>query len=268
MDTKEGGVTDFRNRILNCIPSRNTSSDWTFEDAAEADLLDMAPVLPESRDLREPLWWEVDDQGDTGACVGWATANSVLRWHFVKAGLLPNFERLSARYLWMASKETDDFTSFPSTFIEVAGTSIKTALDIARKFGVVPESVLPFGEASLYPGRPNSFYALAARFKISSYFSLGTDMRKWREWLAFNGPILTRLNVDETWYRATGNNGALDVYRPDTAGGGHAVALVGYDREGFVVRNTWGVGWGDRGFGHASEAYAREAFTELYGVVM
>jgi len=261
-------MRDFRDRILNCIPSRNTESDWSFDDAAEAFLLDMSPVVPESKDLRDPAWWEVDDQGDTGACVGWAAANSVLRWHFVRAGMLPAFERLSARYIWMASKETDTYTSYPTTFIEVAGSSIKTALDIVRKFGAVPESVLPFAHAGLYPGRPNSFYALAARFKISSYFSLGQDPRKWREWLAFNGPILTRLSVDETWYQATATKGRLDAYKPDTASGGHAVALVGYEPQGFIVRNSWGASWGDKGFGYASNEYALAAFTECYGVVV
>lgn len=261
-------MVDFTDRILNCISSRNVDSDWTFEDAAEAGLVDMAPVLPAARDLREPSWWAVDDQGDTGACVGWAAANSVLRWHFVKSGLLPAFEKLSARYIWMASKETDAFTSYPTTFIEVAGSSIKTALDIVRKFGAVPESVLPFGQSGLYLGRPNSFYALAARFKISSYFALGTDLKKWKEWLAFNGPILTRLNVDETWYRATATGGNLDDYDPGTAAGGHAVALVGYTADRFIVRNSWGQGWGDKGFGYASLGYASEAFTEAYGVVL
>jgi C1A family cysteine protease len=255
-------------RILNCVPSRDTDSDWSFADAAEADLLEASSSIPEFRDLREPAWWGIDDQRDTGACVGWAAANSVLRWHFVKAGLLPGFERLSARYLWMASKETDAFTSYPSTFIEAAGTSIKTALDIARKFGVVPESVLPFDHDVMYPGRPNSFYAMAARYKISSYFSLGSDLRKWREWLAFNGPILTRLNVDETWYRAASTNGVLEEYRSETAAGGHAVALVGYTARGFIVRNSWGEGWGDKGFGYARDAYALAAFTEAYGVVI
>ncbi len=261
-------MVDFTTRILNCIPSRNIDSDWTSEDAAEAGLLDRAPVLPAAVDLREPLWWGVDDQGETGACVGWAAANSVLRWHFVKAGLLPAFEKLSARYVWMASKETDAFTSYPTTFIEVAGSSIKTALDIVRKFGAVPESVLPFGHSGLYVGRPNSFYALAARFKISSYFSLGTDQGKWREWLAFNGPILTRLGVDETWYLATSSGGDLDGYDAGTAAGGHAVALVGYTADRFIVRNSWGQGWGDKGFGYASLGYAAKAFTEAYGVVL
>jgi C1A family cysteine protease len=264
----EDQMADNRTRILNCVPSRNVDSDWTFEDAAGAFLLDAAPAPPESADLRDPSWWGVDDQGDTGSCVGWAAANSVLRWHFVRAGMLPSFERLSARYIWMASKETDTFTSFPSTFLEAAGSSIKSALDIARKFGTVPESVLPFGHGGLYQGRPNSFYALASRFKISSYYSLGNDLAHWRRWLSGNGPILTRLNVDETWYAATERGGVLDAYRAQTAAGGHAVAVVGFTSTAFIVRNSWGEGWGDKGFGYACADYAREAFTEAYGVVV
>ena len=80
------------------------------------------------------------------------------------------------------------------------------------------------------------------------------------------GPILTRLNVDDTWYAATANGGNLDAYLPDTTRGGHAVALVGYTSGRFIVRNSWGDDWGDGGFGYASLAYAQEAFTEAYGV--
>jgi C1A family cysteine protease len=59
----------------------------------------------------------------------------------------------------------------------------------------------------------------------------------------------------------------MDVYRPETMRGGHAVALVGYTPDRFIVRNSWGTtGWGDQGFGYASLAYAQQAFTEAYGV--
>ena len=44
------------------------------------------------------------------------------------------------------------------------------------------------------------------------------------------------------------------------------VALVGYTPDRFIVRNSWGTGWGDKGFGYASLAYAQDAFTEAYGV--
>ncbi|MBI5115884.1 C1 family peptidase [Candidatus Poribacteria bacterium] len=252
-------------RILNCIPSREVERDWRIENAVEAGLMAAKPAIPPSRDLREN-WWKIGDQGSTGSCVGWATADSVLRWHFVKSNRLTKDELLSPRFIWMASKESDEFVSQPTTFIESAGTSLKAALDIARKFGAVHDSVLPFGSGQLYSGGAQTFYALAARLKVASYFNLGRNPDEWRRWLATNGPILTRLDVDATWDNADSNKGRLDVYRPETARGGHAVALVGYTPDTFTVRNSWGSGWGDNGHAYASKGYAKAAFTEAYGV--
>jgi hypothetical protein len=254
-------------RILNVEPSPKTEEDWTFETATEADMVMAAPSIPASKDLRA-TWWGIADQGSTGSCVGWACADSLFRWHFVKSGRITQTTPLSPRFIWMASKETDPFLSRPSTFIETEGTSLKAALDIARKFGVVRDSVLPFGSGRLYRGTAGTFYAIAAQLKIVAYFNLGTNQTNWRIWLATNGPILTRLNVDDTWYKATVNGGDLPEYFPDTARGGHAVALVGYDSGRFIVRNSWGTDWGDGGFAYASLAYAQEAFTEAYGVVV
>ena len=252
-------------RILNCLPSRETERDWQFNNAAEAGILRAAARIPSSKDLRA-TWWKIGDQGATGSCVGWATADSVLRWHFVQGRLLAKEDSVSTRFQWMAAKETDQFVARPTTFIETEGTSLKSALDVARRFGAVKDPVLPFGSGKLYSGKGNTFYAIAARLKIGMYFNLGRELANWRTWLATKGPILTRLDVDSTWDQADLTNGRLDTYNPETARGGHAVALVGYTRDRFIVRNSWGTGWGDKGFAHASLAYAQEAFTEAYGV--
>jgi hypothetical protein len=252
-------------RILNVEPSPKTDEDWTFQTAQDADLVTAAPSIPASKDLRS-AWWKVADQGSTGSCVGWATADSVLRWHFVRNGRIAREDLLSPRFIWMASKETDPFITRPTTFIEADGTSLKAALDIARKFGVVRDRILPFRTGRLYGGQANTFYAVAAQLKILAYFNLGTNQTNWRIWLATKGPILTRLNVDDAWYAATDNAGDLDEYRPETARGGHAVAVVGYRAGRFIVRNSWGTGWGDGGFAYASLGYAEQAFTEAYGV--
>ena len=253
-------------RILNCRESPNKELDWQFEHAIAALLFKIPRKIPDSVDLRED-WWEVGDQGSTGSCVGWAAADSVLRWHFVKANRIGPNEQLSPRFIWMAAKETDRLVSFPTSFIEHEGTSLKAALDIARKYGIVKDLFLPFNSGKLYVGDPRIFYAEAAKLKISSYFNLGGNPTNWKNWLSSKGPILVRLSVDDTWDKALRTKGDLDVYHPKTARGGHAVALVGYTPDRFIIRNSWGtVGWGDKGFAYASLAYARKAFVEAYGV--
>src|SRR5712692_2945630 len=91
------------NRVLNCVPSAGVDKDWRVVHARQAGILAAAPI-PGSKDLRED-WWAVGDQGNTGSCVGWATADSLLRWHFVKAGRLDPASALSVRFIWMAAKE-------------------------------------------------------------------------------------------------------------------------------------------------------------------
>jgi hypothetical protein len=167
----------------------------------------------------------------------------------------------------MAAKETDDFTTRPTTFIETDGTSLKAALDVARGYGCVEDAVLPFESGKLYAQEAATFYATAAQLKIASYINLGRRLANWRQWLATKGPILTRLDCDNTWMNCKRTGGRLDTYDPMSMQGGHAVALVGYDQNRFIVRNSWGVDfWGDKGFGYASNAYAAAAFTEAYGV--
>ena len=80
--------------------------------------------------------------------------------------------------------------------------------------------------------------------------------------------MLARVVVDRTWEQATRTEGELERYLPDTARGGHAVCLVGYTADGFIVRNSWGPGWGAGGFAYASDDYAADAIHEAYGAVL
>jgi hypothetical protein len=275
---KRGGSAREVLRILNCLPSQKRERDWIAASAYDAGTLALT-APPPSKDLREP-WWTIGDQKDTGSCVGWAAADSVIRWAMAKAGKLAEQPkaRLSPRYVWMASKETDDFTTRPTSFIESDGTSLKAALDIARRYGVVLESTLPFQGGPLYTGTESTFYSLAAQRRIASYVTLRsttsepqlTLLAGWRLWLATGGPILTRLEVDMTWDNV-GSDGSLKTYKPyppPTVRGGHAVAMVGYTKDHFIVRNSWGTTWGEGGFAYASNAYAHAAFTEAYGVTV
>ena len=260
---------DFSDRICNVVPSRGTELDWTMQHALASGALGAAGPLPTNVDLRQP-WWEIGDQSTTGACVGWATADGVMRYHLVKATRLQQNEHLSPRFVWMASKETDAFTARPETFIEEAGTSLKAAMDIVRKYGVVLDLMLPFKISTLmYVGDENTLFAAASTRRSANYFNLGKNPAQWKSWLASNGPILAGLNVDATWDNATATGGNLDTFKPDTVRGGHAICIVGYTPDRFIIRNSWSTTWGDQGFGYASAAYIDKGFfTESYGVTL
>jgi papain like protease len=264
-------TTPEAHRICNLVPSHNTEKDWRFEHAVEANAIAApAATLPASVDLRAS-WWDIGDQESTGSCVGWGSTDGVARYHFVKAGRLAQSAKLSPRCTWMASKETDAFTTRPETFIEGAGTSLKAAVDILRNYGAAPEPLLPFHIATnLYLGNENTFFATVATRRIASYFNLQKNLANWRSWLATHGPILVGLNVDATWDNATATHGKLDTFQPNTVRGGHAPAVVGYTSDNrFIVRNSWGTSWGDQGFAYASEAYINAAFfNESYGVTL
>ncbi|MGB9407719.1 MAG: C1 family peptidase [Terracidiphilus sp.] len=261
-------------RILNVVPSRNPENDWTFQTAVQADILAAPAEIPDSVDLREP-WWKIEDPTAYGDCGGFTAAGAILRWHFVQKGMLPQNEHLSVRsigVICMAAKQMS--ATMPAPSLEESAT-LRAAMDIARIYGCVLDSTPPFDPEKMCHEQVQAFFARASKYKIANYFSLrppgaSWDVTKnnWRMWLATKGPILTRLDVDATWDQASSTKGNLDVYKPDTVRGGHAVALVGYTPDRFICRNSWGVQWGDRGFGYASEAYAKATFTEAYGIIV
>jgi C1A family cysteine protease len=257
-------------RICNLLPSANTQRDWTFQDAVASGALTAAGAIPPSVDLRA-AWWAIDDQEDTGSCVGWATAEGVVRYHMVAASKLSKNQLLSPRFVWMGSKETDEYTIRPETFIESAGTSLKAAMDIVRQYGAVTMDLVPFHIATkMYSGDENTLYAAASQRKIAAYFNLSKDPTQWKTWLAAHGPILAGVSVDRSWDNATAIGGNIDNFQPNTVRGGHAIAIVGYTAAGsFIVRNSWGTAWGDRGFGYVTPTYvAAGFFNESYGVTV
>ena len=262
----------FSKFVLNCVESPDTQSDWTFDAATAASFVDHEHKYLSSVDLRKP-WWTVRDQGNTGACVGFATADGVLRWMYEKEGMIEKTDLISPRFIWMANKETDDLTSYPTSFLDSAGTSTKLALKVARKYGCVLENMLPMS-GRLSRISPQTFFSISSQYRINAYYNLKAngkgplDLEELKCWLSQRGPILTRLDVDETWKKATTTNGELETYMADKTHGGHAVCFVGYTKDYFIVRNSWGENWGDKGFAYASYDYTKAAFTEVYGAVL
>jgi hypothetical protein len=240
--------------------SRGTESDYRAADAPLPD----AP-LPDSVDLRRP-WLPVADQGHTTSCVGWALAGA-LRWYLVEAGRLAQDAALSPRHIWMAAKETDQRTDYPSTFLEEDGTSLKAGLDVVRRFGAALESELPW-HGGLAAGSPEDFNRSVGGRRIVSYFNLSDDDRSarllgWRRWLAHCGPVVVLVARDKHLGSAQ-----LDTFDAASVEGSHAAALFGYGPDHFLLRSSWGTSWGDGGYARMSLDYAAQALIESYGVIV
>jgi Papain family cysteine protease len=232
--------------------------------------LGQAP-LPEAVDLRRP-WHTVSDQGRTASCVGWTVADSVLRWHLVEAGRLAPDAHLSARHVWMAAKETDQRTDYPSTFLEEDGTSLKAGLDVVRKYGAALETGLPWS-GTLAAGAPQDFNADIAQRRITAYYNLGDDsiadrttcFDGWRRWLFEHGPIAVLIKIDK---HIQSPSDPLDELDEASVAGSHGAALFGYDKDSFLLRSSWGPGWRDGGYVRMSLAYTAAAVIESYGVTV
>jgi hypothetical protein len=82
--------------------------------------------------------------------------------------------------------------------------------------------------------------------------------REGATWLDYNGALLDCMQRGERFVDAV-ENGALKVQLlgPKEQYGGHAVLLVGYDDRGFLVKNSWGTGWGDGGYFRITYDYHR-----------
>lgn len=259
-------VVDNEARIVNIQPSPGLSEIPTMEVAIRSGVMgfdQLAVPIPPTFDLREE-WWAVTDQGQTGACVGFALADGVLRYMFTKTKQINPGERLSPRAIWISAKETDEFNEWPTTFIETEGTSLKAALEVTKRWGCIRENIMPFN--TLYTKDARSYYRQAAALRILGYYNLGKNIEAWKRWISTTGPILAAINVDRTFQNATTTKGDLERYDVYTLMGGHAICICGYTKDRIIIRNSWGTSWGDNGYCYASYDWCVKAVIEAYGI--
>ena len=112
------------------------------------------------------------------------------------------------------------FEIYDSKAIQGEGMTFKEAFSYLRHHGVSSNA----GNLSI---EEYSFVGSALLLKIA---------------LFMNGPCFGALPVYNStpsfWVKRTGDR--LEGY--------HAIAIVGYDKNGFIIRNSWGTGFGQRGY--------------------
>lgn len=103
--------------------------------------------------------------------------------------------------------------------------------------------------------RHNGVKSKAGVLKINSY-GMVRSMIDLKYALVMNGPCVGALPVysdnPDFWNKKNGQS--LQGY--------HAISIMGYDKDGFFIRNSWGTAFADRGYTHIDY----EEFTKLLEV--
>ena len=128
-----------------------------------------------------------------------------------------------------------------------------TSLRVSRGWGCPPEQAWPYnGDASAWPpAEPPGIDKLARNFRINVYQRVRT-LNEGRAILAGKQfEVVVTVGITDAWYDARGGRIPTRSHY-DKPQFFHTVALVGYDDSAaeFEFANSWGVGWGDKGYGY------------------
>lgn len=220
------------------------------------------PVFPFDEDVKAllPRYTRAGlilDQGQEGACTGFGLACVVnyLRWR--KADCPDRFESVSPRMLYNFARRYDEYNGE-----DYEGSSCRGALKGWFHRGVCLESDWPYGDPSQ---RPRYGWAQrATENPLGVYYRIElrsiTDLQAAIQDVgavyvsAFTHDGWTRLPARTRVPRGHDELPMIPFDGRPSQTDGHAFALVGFNRQGFVVQNSWGSGWGLGGFAVLSYA--------------
>jgi C1A family cysteine protease len=229
---------------------------WLPDLPDHRDFLYAAPVAlaapPGRVDLR-PQCPPVYDQGQLGSCTANAIAGAIEfdRRKQKLADFTPS--RLFIYYNERVMEHTVDSDS---------GAQIRDGIKSVARQGDCPETEWPYVIAKFKTKPPRSCYTDALRYKVVQYQRLTQSLSQMKACLASGYPFVFGFAVYESFESAVvARTGRVSLPRSGEAViGGHAVMAVGYDdaRQWFLVRNSWGTGWGIKGYFTMPYAYLND----------
>lgn len=205
------------------------------------------------------------DQGEEGACTGFGLACVINYLRFSrriedheaaaprKKFSAANLKKVSPRMLYEFARRYDEYEG-----ADYEGSSCRGALKGWHKHGVCFDADWPYEKT--VPANPE--WALAALdITLGVYYRVDKhNIVDLQAAIADVGAVYVSAEVHAGWdpraltvkpraKPAHDNLPRIAFTRGKTkANGAHAFALVGYNRYGFIVQNSWGADWGHAGF--------------------
>ncbi len=176
-------------------------------------------------------------------------------------------ERVSRLFEYYGTRKIE------GTINDDAGASIRDAIKCGALYGVADEALYPYDITKFAATPAPTIWTAAATHKVTSYHAISDgDINTMKAVLAAGSLIEFGFSVYDSFMTAAmASTGLMPMPAPgEQVQGGHAVALVGHDDTkqipgapvgAFLVRNSWGTGWGVAGSGYFWMPYAFVADT-------
>jgi len=200
--------------------------------------------LPRDVDLRNHCG-HVEDQGQIGSCVANAAVGA-LEYQHRKAGK-PAVE-LSRMFVYFNARR------MRGTQDRDSGLSIAEGMAAFLAYGAPPEDAWPYDPNLLTRTPDDAAYTKAAE-NVPPEYARVDGLENTKGALAQQFPVVFGISLPTRCYEEAGKSGVIPT--PTSAEldkakreGGHSMLLVGYDLSAghFLVRNSWGQNWGDKGY--------------------
>ncbi|MBL8265774.1 C1 family peptidase [Steroidobacter sp.] len=185
------------------------------------------------------------NQGSEGACTGYGLA-TVVNYLLTTRKVVSDCNPVSPRMLYELAKRYDEWPGE-----NYSGSSARGAMKGWHKHGVCSETVWPSATAKgnkgqLLTGLNDARTADALRRPLGAYYRVNhKDLVALHAAIAEVGVLFATSNVHQGWAEPS-DDGLIEY--SDTMLGAHAFAVVGYDKHGVWIQNSWGEEWGNEGF--------------------
>lgn len=213
------------------------------------------PGLPSSVDLR-PKDVPIYDQGEIGSCVGNGTSGVV---EFIQ----PSLGTPSRLFVYYNARIPEQDTD------QDGGAQICDGVQGVVTYGVIPETEWPYTSNDVTVKPTPKCYADAKKDVVTSYFSLNDD-QDIKQCLFAGFPVVFGMTVYESFESDTTASTGIVSMPADSEQqvGGHCMVIIGYDdtKQWWIVRNSWGTGWGDKGYCYIPYAYIDQFASDFWTV--
>lgn len=208
-------------------------------------------ALPQSVDLRSNMP-PIYDQGQLGSC----TANAVAaHLDFERSKQGEAFITPSRLFIYYNERVIENTVDSDS------GATIRDSIKSVVTYGAPHETTVPYVISKFAHKPSKTAYTQAIKYEALQYQSVAPSVTDMKTCLASGNPFVVGFTVYSSFEsHAVASTGVMPMpSKSESVLGGHAVTVVGYklidSKPYWIARNSWGTGWGDKGYFYMPESY-------------